>query len=158
MNPKEYFIALNRILEYLDARGFDVQLDSNSFGVYMDEQRITCSSRAQGTYLMIISLLHEAGHVIQDRSTFINLRKSKKRDQAIVVEQEYTAWKLGWEIAQELNIDSTILYREYNKAFLTYWTQYIRHLYIEADHPAITQLAETHYAKPRVIRTLDLGL
>lgn len=158
MNSKEYTIALNRILEYLESRGFDVQLDSNSFGVYMDEQRITCSSRAQGTYLMIASLLHEAGHVVQPKSSFSSLRKSKKRDQAIVVEQEYTAWKLGWEIAQELDIDTSTLYQEYHKAFLTYWTQYIRHLYIEADTSAITTLAETHYKKPRVTHHLNLGL
>jgi len=134
MTEEQYIKALTQIVNYLETRGFTVKLNSNTFGYYEEEQLITAPTRAQGTIGLIIGLLHEAGHTEQSASSFADLRKSFKRDKAIIAEQEYTAWFHGWSIAEELNITSKELYTQYRKSWLLYWTQYIQRLYKEEDH------------------------
>lgn len=127
-NDIEYKIALGRILKFITSRGYSVNLRSNSFAVIEEEQLVTAPHNASGVNL-ICSLLHEAGHIVQSKSNFSSLRKSIKRDKAIIYEQEYQAWFLGWQIAEELYIDTSTLYTEYRKAWMKYWLSYI-----EASH------------------------
>ena len=136
MTERQYTKALSKIVKYLETRGFTVKLDSNSFGYYDEEDLITCSKRSQGTPEFICSLLHEAGHSEQSCSEFNNLKKSKKRDQAIIIEMEYTAWYHGLEIAKELNILTNDLERIYRSEWLKHWYSYIYALtskYSKAD-------------------------
>lgn len=134
MTEEQHIKALSKIVNYLETRGFTVKLNSNTFGYYEEEQLITAPTRAQGTVNMIIGLLHEAGHTEQSASSFSQLRKSIKRDKAIIAEQEYTAWYYGWQIAEELHITTKELQTQYRKSWLLYWTQYIERLYKDEDH------------------------
>jgi hypothetical protein len=134
MTEEQHIKALSKIVNYLETRGFTVKLNSNTFGYYEEEQLITAPTRAQGTVNMIIGLLHEAGHTEQSASSFSQLRKSIKRDKAIIAEQEYTAWYHGWQIAEELHITTKELQTQYRKSWLLYWTQYIERLYKDEDH------------------------
>ena len=144
MKEKQYSIALNKIVTYLETRGYTVKLNSNSFGYYEETQTITAPTNAQGTIGLIISLLHEAGHTEQSSSSFAGMRKSAKRDKAIVTEQEYTAWFHGWSIAEELNIVTEELYKEYRKSWLLYWTQYIERLYKDNDRILLARIIEAY--------------
>jgi hypothetical protein len=144
MKEKQYGIALNKIVTYLETRGYTVKLNSNSFGYYEETQTITTPTNAQGTIGLIIGLLHEAGHTEQQPSSFIAMRKSIKRDKAIVTEQEYTAWYHGWQLAEELNITSKELYIEYRKSWLLYWTQYIKRLYKDDDRVLLANIIEAY--------------
>lgn len=136
MTERQYTKALSKIVKYLESRGFTVKLDSNSFGYYEEEDLITCSKRSQGTPEFICSLLHEAGHSEQSSSEFNSLKKSKKRDLAIIIEMEYTAWYHGLEIAKNLDICTIELERIYRSEWLTCWNSYIYTLatkYSKAD-------------------------
>ena len=144
MTEEQYIKALSQIVNYLETRGFTVKLNSNTFGYYEEEQLITAPTRAQGTINLIIGLLHEAGHAEQSASSFANLRKSIKRDKAIIAEQEYTAWFHGWSIAEELNISSKELYIQYRKSWLLYWTQYIERLYKDDDRVILSSIIEAY--------------
>ena len=125
MTEQQYTKDLSKIVKYLESRGFTVKLDSNAFGYYGEEDLITCAKRSQGTPEFICALLHEAGHSEQPHSEFIDLKKSKKRDQAIIIEMEYTAWYYGLEIAKELDILSTDLESIYRSEWLKHWNSYI---------------------------------
>ena len=144
MTEQYYNKALSKIVTYLKSRGYTVKLNSNSFGYYKEEQLITAPTGAQGTIGLIIGLLHEAGHAEQSESSFIAMRKSIKRDKAIVTEQEYTAWFHGWCIAEELNISSKELYTQYRKSWLLYWTQYIERLYKDDDRVVLSSIIEAY--------------
>ena len=144
MDPIIYKIALGRIVKYLEAQDYTVKLDSNSFGFFAEESMITCSSKAHGTYSMICSLLHEAGHTVQPRSQFNNMRKSIKRDKAIIIELEYTAWSYGWLIAKELDIDTPVLEQTYLQSWLKYWVQYIEYIGTDWAPKEIHHLAESY--------------
>ena len=144
MTEQYYSKALSKIVAYLKSRGYTVKLNSNSFGFYKEEQLITAPTGAQGTIGLIIGLLHEAGHAEQSESSFIAMRKSIKRDKAIVTEQEYTAWFHGWSIAEELNISSKELFTQYRKSWLLYWTQYIERLYKDDDRVILSSIIEAY--------------
>ena len=144
MDPIIYKIALGRIVKYLEAQDYTVKLDSNSFGFFAEESMITCSSKAHGTYSMICSLLHEAGHTVQPRSQFNNMRKSIKRDKAIIIELEYTAWSYGWLIAKELHIDTPVLEQTYLESWMKYWVQYIEYIGKDWSTKEIHHLAESY--------------
>ena len=144
MDPIIYKIALGRIVKYLEAQDYTVKLDSNSFGFFAEESMITCSSKAHGTYSMICSLLHEAGHTVQPRSQFNNMRKSIKRDKAIIIELEYTAWSYGWLIAKELDIDTPVLEQTYLESWMKYWVQYIEYIGTDWAPKEIHHLAESY--------------
>ena len=144
MTEQYYSKALSKIVTYLKSRGYTVKLNSNSFGYYKEEQLITAPTGAQGTIGLIIGLLHEAGHAEQSESSFIAMRKSIKRDKAIVTEQEYTAWFHGWQIAEELNITSKELFTQYRKSWLLYWTQYIERLYKDDDRVILSSIIEAY--------------
>jgi hypothetical protein len=137
-NDIEYKIALGRILKFITSRGYSVNLRSNSFAVIEEEQLVTAPHNASGVNL-ICSLLHEAGHIVQSKSNFSSLRKSIKRDKAIIYEQEYQAWFLGWQIAEELNIDSPELYITYRQSWLTHWSSYIQAVNTETQSHVITE-------------------
>jgi hypothetical protein len=144
MTTTQYETALARIVKYLKGRGVTVNLNSNAFGYYEEEQLITTPTKAQGTIGMIVGLLHEAGHTKQQQSTFLPLRKSKKRDKAIVTEQEYTAWVEGWSIANQLKIAQEELYITYRKSWLLYWTQYIERLYKVNDVGQLNHIIDSY--------------
>ena len=146
MTTTQYETALARIVKYLKGRGVTVNLNSNAFGYYEEEQLITTPTKAQGTIGMIVGLLHEAGHDKQQQSTFLPLRKSKKRDKAIVTEQEYTAWVEGWSIASQLKIAHEELYITYRKSWLLYWTQYIERLYKVDDAGQLNHIIDSYLA------------
>jgi len=144
MDPIQYKIALSRIVQYLEAQGYMVKLNSTRFSFIAEESLITCSTKAHGTYSMISSLLHEVGHTIQPSSQFNNMHKSIKRNKAIIIELEYTAWAYGWLIAKELDIDTPILEQEYLKSWLKYWTQYIELIQNDWSNAEINSLAEVY--------------
>ena len=142
-NEIEYKIALGRVLKFITSRGYSVNLRSNSFAVIEEEQLVTAPHNASGANL-ICSLLHEAGHTVQPRSQFNDLRKSIKRDKAIIIEQEYSAWVYGWTIAEELYIDTPVLNAAYKQSWLKYWTQYIEYITKDWSREEIHHLAESY--------------
>lgn len=144
MTDKQYSKALAKVVNYLTSRGYTVKLDSNTFGYYEDEDLITAPTKSQGTLPYLCSILHEAGHTIQDRSSFNSLRRTTKRDQAIIIEQEYTAWYHGLDIARELNIYTKELDREYRRQWLVYWSQYVKTVYTQYDSKEIRECAEPY--------------
>ena len=126
MSKAEYDVALSRIIEYLTTQGIEINLRSNRFEFDAEEWCINCAARSAGTISMICSILHEAGHAKQYSTAFNILPASKKRYQAIIIEQEYKAWEEGWNIARTLYIDEMPnIYREYHKLWLSSWTSYI---------------------------------
>ena len=128
MTDKQYKEALSKIVNYLTTQGYTVNLKSNTFGFFVAEDHIVCPAQSKGLS-MITGLLHEVGHTVQENSVFKGLRKTNKRNKAIIAELEYTAWSHGWSIAEELNITSKELWLYYRQQWLTYWSEYIERIY-----------------------------
>lgn len=144
MTQKQLDKAVARVVSYLKSRGVSVNLNSNSFGYYSEEDLITTPSSSQYSISLLIGLLHEAGHSQQPESPFKCLRKSKKRNKCIIIEQEYTAWQIGLSIAHELDIVTKELYKEYMKAWVNYWTTYCIAVYKNDDPVYIERLIESY--------------
>ena len=144
MDPLIYKVSLGRVVHYLESQGYEVKLNSNSFGFFEEDALITAPTKAHGADSMIIGLLHEAGHTVQPRSQFNDMHKSLKRDKAIIIELEYTAWSYGWLIAKELNIDTPVLEQHYLESWMKYWTQYIEYIGKDWSKKEIHHLAESY--------------
>lgn len=144
MDKKIYKQYLERIVKHLEARGYTVNLNSNTFAFVDEDNTILCPSKSHGTYSMICGLLHEAGHTKQPPSVFKGLRKSLKRDQLIIAEQEYTAWSLGLELADKLDILDPILYREYIKEWSKYWHSYLNSLFKDGNPRLIEEIMSAY--------------
>jgi hypothetical protein len=150
MTDKQYKEALSKIVNYLTTQGYTVNLKSNTFGFFVEEDLIVCPAQSKGLS-MISGLLHEAGHAVQDSSVFAGLRKTNKRNKAIIAELEYTAWFHGWSIAEELNITSKELWIYYRQQWLTYWSEYIERVYEKPTNKEYIDSIADRYAarKPR---------
>ena len=144
MDPLIYKVSLGRVVKYLESQGYQVKLNSNSFGFFEEDAIITAPTKAHGTDSMIIGLLHEAGHTVQPRSQFNDQHKSLKRDKAIIIELEYTAWSYGWLIAKELHIDTPVLEQTYLESWMKYWVQYIEYIGTDWSTKEIHHLAESY--------------
>mgnify|MGYP006282319663 CR=1 FL=1 len=143
MNYKK---QINKVIARINSLGVDVNLQSNTFAYYQEDNLITCHWKAQELDVLC-SLLHELGHVVQPKSTFNDFRKSKRRDQTIIAEQEYTAWQLGWEEAVALNINTPELYTYYRKMWMKCWSGYLDALFSKTQLEAeelITYLIDTY--------------
>jgi hypothetical protein len=150
MTDKQYKVALSKIVNYLTTRGYTVNLKSNTFGFFFEEDLIVCPAQSKGLS-MLSGLLHEAGHAVQSDSVFAGLRKTNKRNKAIIAELEYTAWFHGWSIAEELDICTNELWLYYRQQWLTYWSEYIERVYEKpTDKLYIDSIADSYAArKPR---------
>ena len=124
-NSVEYKIALGRIEEYLTSRGYSVKYDSNSY--YIDEDYIIHAPKQYKytTLKTICALLHEAGHTQVPDSILLLAAKSTKRNQAVVLEQEYLAWSKGLDIGYTLNIMTEELRSLYIQEWIRHWSSYI---------------------------------
>jgi len=94
---------------------------------------------------MICGLLHEAGHAVQPSSVFTTLRRSKKRDVAIIIEQEYKAWESGWDIARVCNICTDSLHAEYIRSWMHSWSRYIQQISEHADNAEYIARVQSGY-------------
>lgn len=153
MTDKQYKVALSKIVNYLTTRGYTVNLKSNTFGFFFEEDLIVCPTQSKGLS-MLSGLLHEAGHAVQSDSVFAGLRKTNKRNKAIIAELEYTAWFHGWSIAEELDICTNELWIYYRQQWLTYWSEYIERVYEKpTDKLYIDSIADSYAArKPRELK------
>jgi hypothetical protein len=145
MSEAEYNHALDQIVNYLTVRGIECNLHSNTFAYYPEDDRITCASNSHGTISMICGLLHEAGHAVQPSSVFTTLRRSKKRDVAIIIEQEYKAWESGWDIARVCNICTDSLHAEYIRSWMYSWSRYIQQISVHADNAEYIARVQSGY-------------
>jgi hypothetical protein len=125
MSPSLYKKHLSRITSYLKKKAITVKLNSNEFTYSSEDDHISCASKSQGSYEYICGLLHEVGHSRQLNSHFHGMKKSINRNRAIILEQEFSAWYNGWEIATELKINNKQLWSVYQKEWLKYWNHYI---------------------------------
>lgn len=119
--------AINKVCKHLKQLGIEVNLNSNTYCFDRDESTIYCAYNSDAI-ITLCSLLHEAGHALQSSSTFELLRSSLYRDKAIIAEQEYTAWKEGWALAQQLNLNCSHIELTYKKIWMKCWMQYITNL------------------------------
>ena len=94
-NPIEHQIALGRIEEFISSRGYSVKYDSTEYYVDWSDNTIHAPKRYKTNPKLICALLHEAGHIITPDSLLLHSKRSMKRNQAVVIEQEYLAWSNG---------------------------------------------------------------
>lgn len=96
-------------MQFANSKGIEVNTDSRTFAFHPDEYRINLSNKCKGQYKYICYFLHELGHVIQPDSLFHKLKyQTINTSRLIILEQEYTAWMLGFKIAKRLGIDAYI--------------------------------------------------
>ena len=152
-NEIEFKIALGRIEKYLTSRGYSVQYDSNSY--YIDEDNIIHAPKQykHTTLKTLCALLHEAGHTQQPDSILLTGSKTVKRNQAVVIEQEYLAWSKGLDIGYELNIMTDELRTLYIQEWIRHWTSYIN---LGFD-PCFNQLAEPYITQFKGTQELIQG-
>lgn len=124
MNKAIYTITEGRIIQYANALGYEVNVNSNTYSIARDEMIITAPTKARFTSQAIIGLLHELGHAIQSESTFSCLPSTRINDIASILELEFTAWQLGWDVAIELHLNTPVLEREYLAAWSKFWVGY----------------------------------
>ena len=124
-NPIEHQIALGRIEEFISSRGYSVKYDSTEYYVDWSDNTIHAPKRYRTNPKLICALLHEAGHIITPDSLLLHSKRSMKRNQAVVIEQEYLAWSNGINIADELNIMTESFIRVYTQEWIRHWTSYV---------------------------------
>lgn len=124
-NEIEIKLALGRIIKYISSRGYSVDFSSNAYYIVREESKVYAPKRYKSTIKCICALLHEAGHIDEPSSILLQARKSKKRDRAIIIEQEYFAWKNGLNIAQQLNICTDTLRKAYMQEWIAHWNSYL---------------------------------
>ena len=89
-SQKVYRECIEALCNWCESNDIAVNLFSSSHGYDPDEHEITLHHASAGTWLHIVTLIHEIGHAVQPNSAFHSLRKSNKRDKAIIIELEYT--------------------------------------------------------------------
>lgn len=125
---KKYDVFFDKLIDYArNNLGIEVKTNSKSFEYDAEEQVLYCSSRLRGDIRYICYMLHELGHHNQPDSVFHSIpRKSKNKQISIILEQEYTAWKIGWEIAVFLGMEE--LWSLYVKEWSDAWMTYVKNL------------------------------
>lgn len=104
-----YNRCLNKCMQFANSKGIEVNTNSRTFAYHEDDARIDLSNKCKGQYKYICYFLHELGHVIQPDSLFHKLKyQTLNTSKLIILEQEYTAWILGFKIAKRLGIDAYI--------------------------------------------------
>lgn len=123
---KKYGDYFDKLIDYArNNLGIEVRTTSKSFEYDAEEQVLYCSSRLRGDIRYICYMLHELGHHNQPDSVFHSIpRKNKNIRMSIILEQEYTAWKIGWEIALYLGMED--LWNLYVKEWSDSWMSYVK--------------------------------
>ena len=152
-NPIEHQIALGRIEEFISSRGYSVKYDSTSYFVNHEECTIHAPKQYKHTSKLICALLHEAGHIITPDSLLLHARATTKRNQAVVIEQEYLAWSAGFRIAEELNIYTEAFSRVYTQEWISHWGSYVN---LGLD-PAFNSLVEPYIEQWKGNQSNNLG-
>ena len=152
-NPIEHQIALGRIEKFISSRGYSVKYDSNTYYVNWTECTIHAPKQYRNSPKLICALLHEAGHICTPDSILLHTRASIKRNQAVVIEQEYLAWSTGVNIADELNIITESFIKYYTQEWISHWTSYVN---LGFD-PAFNSLAEPYIEQWKGNRSVNLG-
>jgi len=122
------YSSIYKVIAHLSDIGIEVKLNSNVYCFDRDEEIIYCAYNSD-PIITLCSLLHEAGHALQSKSTFAELRSSIYRDKSIIAEQEYSAWREGLELANKLLITTPELETRYKKLWMKCWSNYLVHLY-----------------------------
>ena len=140
----KYDEYLKRIMNYArNNLGVEVRLESKSFAYDADEQILYCSNKLKGDIRFICYLLHELGHHNQPDSVFHSIpRKGKNKQLSIILEQEYTAWKIGWEIALFLKIED--IWNVYVKEWSDSWMTYVKTL-ANSKAKELNQVSEAYF-------------
>lgn len=140
----KYDKYLEKLVKYAEKElGVLINLHSNSFCYDVETQTINCTSKLHGDLRFLCYLLHELGHHNQPDSVFHYLpRNGKKKIQCIVIEQEYFAWKIGWEIALFLEMED--LWDTYIKEWMYSWHHYLNNI----NKFAIEELRDLKSAYP----------
>lgn len=141
---KKYDLYFEKVIDYArNNLGIEVKTNSKSFEYDAEEQILYCSSRLRGDIRYICYLLHELGHHNQPDSVFHSIpRKGKNKQICIILEQEYTAWKIGWEIALYLQMDD--LWSLYVKEWSDAWTTYIKRL-ATSNSKDLKEISEAYF-------------
>jgi hypothetical protein len=141
---KKYDLYFEKVIDYArNNLGIEVKTNSKSFEYDAEEQILYCSSRLRGDIRYICYLLHELGHHNQPDSVFHSIpRKGKTKQICIILEQEYTAWKIGWEIALYLDIND--LWSLYVKEWADAWTTYIKRL-ANSNSKDLKEISEAYF-------------
>ena len=152
-NPIEHQIALGRIEKFISSRGYSVKYDSNTYYVNWTECTIHAPKQYRNSPKLICALLHEAGHICTPDSLLLHARASTKRNQAVVIEQEYLAWSAGFRIAEELNIYTDSFIKVYTQEWISHWTSYVN----LGLNPAFNSLAEPYIEQCKGNQSVNLG-
>ena len=147
--PKEqladkYDSYFDKVIDYArNNLGITVKTNSKTFEYDAEEQVLYCSSRLRGDIRYICYLLHELGHHNQPDSVFHSIPRSSKNKQiSVILEQEYTAWKIGWEIALYLSMDE--LWSLYVKEWSDAWMTYVKRL-VDSSAKELKEISEAYY-------------
>lgn len=147
--PKEelqskYNLYLDKVINYArNNLGITVKTNSKTFEYDAEEQILYCSSRLLGDIRYVCYLLHELGHHNQPDSVFHSIpRSGKNKQMSVILEQEYTAWKIGWEIA--LYLDMTDLWELYVKEWSYAWITYAKTL-VSCNSKQLKQISEAYF-------------
>ena len=139
-SQKVYRECIEALCDWCESNDISVNLFSSSHGYDPDTHEITLHHGSAGSWLHIVTLIHEIGHAVQPNSAFHSLRKSVKRDKAIIIELEYTAWQCGWDVVKSLRLNTSDLWYHYSRAWMTYWSAYIQHVYVQEQHEVYSSI------------------
>ena len=115
--------AIEMVEWYIEEEGYTLQ-SSNTWSVDRIDRIVYYPGNSKGK-VKLISLLHELGHIVQPKSRFAKGRSSTF-NKALILEQEYSAWIEGEQIAEELMLIPKIITKEeYTEHFARYWSSYI---------------------------------
>jgi hypothetical protein len=147
--PKEQLVDkydsyFDKVIDYArNNLGLTVKTNSKTFEYDAEEQVLYCSSRLRGDVRYICYLLHELGHHNQPDSVFHSIPRSSKNKQiCVILEQEYTAWKIGWEIALYLGMDD--LWSLYVKEWSDAWMTYVKRL-VDSSAKELKEISGAYY-------------
>lgn len=119
---------INTVKQLLIEKGYHINDNSNSFSfieqddiINIPKFNINKTKKYQIKYLC--GLLHEAGHTLAG-TTFQNIsNRNKYKNNILIIESEYLAWKNGYDILVN-NIIDTIDFNNIRSVYISEWYKY----------------------------------
>lgn len=127
-NDKKIHECINKLVTFSETKlQVKINLNSNMTCYYQNKKTILIHHR-QKPLTKCFSLLHELGHVIQPVSPYRLSTNKICVIKSLILQQEISAWELGWGIAKDLGLDKTLNKQDYFKESAKFIASYIKYV------------------------------
>jgi hypothetical protein len=125
--------SVRKVIQYLESRKVSVRKGRDN--VYYPEEKVIIYNASGGPKTQLYTLLHEAGHFLQEKSRNFTVHNLIYQDEIYtkyqkyrLLEQEMDAWNRGLQLAHKLGIKiDEIDYRKTAAYYVMFYVKSIAH-------------------------------